>query len=160
MVYQKEGLSLSYSSIASNLNVHISTVIRVVERFRETGTVTKKPYPTEKLNKKLTQVLQFFILDLVLTNPGIYLHEIQLKIQEEFYVTIDCLTICRFLHKSGFSQQRLRIVAIQQNASLRATHAIDVSLYHNDMLIFRGVAKVGHSGAHAPPLQTCALPNA
>uniref|UniRef100_A0A1X7V458 Paired domain-containing protein n=1 Tax=Amphimedon queenslandica TaxID=400682 RepID=A0A1X7V458_AMPQE len=136
MVYQKEGLSVPYSSIASNLCVDISTVIRVVKRFRETGAVTKKPYPTEILNKKLTQVLQFFILDLVLTNPGIYLHEIQLKIQEEFYVTIDCSTICRFLHKSGFSHQRLRIVASQQNESLRATYAIDISLYHNDMLIF------------------------
>ena len=45
MVYRKEGLSLSYSSIASNLNVDISTVIRVVKRFRETGTVTKKTIP-------------------------------------------------------------------------------------------------------------------
>ena len=136
MVYQREALSLTFSVIASNLCVDVSTVKRVLKLFRETGSVTKKPYPKERSSRKLTPVLQFFLLDLILSNPGIYLHEIQLRIQEEFYLTIDCSTICRFLHKSGFSHQRLRIVASQQNEYLRASYAIDVSLYHKDMLVF------------------------
>ena len=35
MVYQREMLGLSYQQIASNLNVHTSTVWRTVKRFEE-----------------------------------------------------------------------------------------------------------------------------
>ena len=100
MIYQREGLCFPFHRIADNLNVDISTVKRICKIFKQTGNVNKKRYPKEKSSRKITKVVQFYILNLILSNPGIYLHEIQLKIQEELYVTVACSTICRFLHKT------------------------------------------------------------
>ena len=44
-----------------------------------------------------------------------------------------CLsTICRFLHRISFSQQKLRAAALQR----RAQFVSDVSIYEPEMLIF------------------------
>ena len=136
MVYQIEGLQLNYSTVAKNLNVDASTVKRVVGIFRATGNVKKKQYPKERRYRKITHILQFFILDLVLCKPGIYLWEIQTKVIEEFCVSLDCSTICRFLHKCGFTHQKLRIVALQRDEEQRLQYSIDISLYNSDMLVF------------------------
>jgi len=50
--------------------------------FHATGHVCKKPYPTENANRKLTIPGQLLVMQLVLDNPGIYLHEIQDKLAE------------------------------------------------------------------------------
>ena len=42
IVYQKEGMGLSYTEVAKNLSVDLSTVKRVVKLFNNTGNVTKK----------------------------------------------------------------------------------------------------------------------
>ena len=84
MLYQKEALSLTFSVIASNLCVDVSTVKRVLKLFRESGSVTKKPYPKERSSRKLTPVLQIFLLDLILSNPGIYLLRFSLGFKKKF----------------------------------------------------------------------------
>ena len=48
-------------------------------------------------------------------------------------------TICKllfFINKSGFTQQRLRLVATQQDAFLREQYTVDVSVYSTDMFVF------------------------
>ena len=136
MIYQKEGLCLSYANVARNLQVDISTVKRTVKLWQRTGGVKKKPYPIEKSSRKITDILQFYILDLVLSKPSIYLHEIQREVCEEFCISLDCSSICRMLHKSGFTHQSLRITALQRNEDLRCRFCIEVSLYKEDMLVF------------------------
>ena len=136
MVYQKEALCLPYHHVAQNLNVDPSTAKRTVKQtvklVRQTGDVAKKVYPRCKSAREITRVVQFFLLEVVLTNPGIYFHEIHLKIQKEFYLTVACSTICRFLHGAGFTQhQSLKVQAIHQNEELRLYYCTDVSLYHN-----------------------------
>lgn len=136
MVYQKEALELTYATISSNLNVDLSTVKRTVKLFRETGLVDKQPYPVESATKKLTPVVQSFILNIVLQKPGIYLREIKQEAKEELGLDIDISSICKFLHKSGFTHQRLHLVAIQQDADLRMQFCIDMSIYTSSMMIF------------------------
>ena len=126
MVYQIDGLQFSYSKVAQNLGVDVSTVKRVLKTFRRTGVVAKKTYPKDKSFRKITTVIQFFILDLTLRMPGIYLHEIQKQIIDEFGITIDVSNICRVLHKSGFSYQKLRLVAAQRDKLLRLKYMVDV----------------------------------
>ena len=41
-----------------------------------------------------------------------------------------------FLHKSGFTHQRLHSVALQQDQFFREKFAVDVSLYSTDMFVF------------------------
>ena len=45
-------------------------------------------------------------------------------------------TICRSLHKNGFTRQALQINAIQRNELLREQFITDVSIYNAEMLIF------------------------
>ena len=77
MVYQYEGLKLTYDAIAANLCVDTSTVCRTVQLFRSSGCVTKKQYDKSNLPRKLTDTIQLVLLQLVLERPGIMLHEIQ-----------------------------------------------------------------------------------
>ena len=49
MVYQREGMGLSYTEVAKNLNVDQSMVKRVVKLFNDTGNVTKKKLMTNPI---------------------------------------------------------------------------------------------------------------
>ena len=136
MVWQKEVLDYTYKDISLNLNVDLSTVWRVVKLFRETGSVSKKVYPRERAFRKLTAPLELTIIHLVLSRPGIYLREIQEELCETMGAEISPSAICRFLHKVGFSRQRMKLVALQRDKEIRAQFVSDVSIYEPDMLIF------------------------
>lgn len=56
------------------------------------------------------------------------LHELGVDVTES--------AICVYLHKAGFTRQRLKLYALQRNDDLRAKFASDVSLYSLDMLLF------------------------
>ncbi len=49
---------------------------------------------------------------------------------------IDFQAICKFLHASGFTYQKLCLVALQRDAFLRQQYIVDVSEYATEMLIF------------------------
>ena len=93
IVYEREGLGIPAPKVAKNLHVDISTVKRIVKHFRRSGNVKRAVYPYRS-PPKLTSILQFYILDFVLNNPGIYLQEIQAKIEEEYLLHLDCSTNC------------------------------------------------------------------
>lgn len=135
MVWQREALEYSYSVIASNLNVDKATVCRTIQLFRNTGKVSKKSYPTD-VNTVLSSTAQLFILNLVVSNPGIYLREIQAELCEMLMMNVSLSSICKFLHKSGFTHQKLHCVALQQDILLREQFTIDVSHYSPDMFVF------------------------
>lgn len=134
MIWQKEVLGLESSQVAANLGVDTTTVWRIVKLFRETGDVQKKVQPGAI--KVLTSVAEFILISEVLEHPGIMLHELQAKLFEQTGIAVCISTICRFLHRSGFSHQKLRIVAIQRDDFLRSQFAYDVSIYEPEMLIF------------------------
>ena len=63
----------------------------------------KENIQLDQIQKKLTTVIQTFVLELVFKTPGIYLDEIQRRVCEEFCVNIDISNICRFLEEAGLS---------------------------------------------------------
>ena len=136
MVWQREALQYSYEDIGSNLGVDRSTVIRTVSLFRTTGTVSKKEYPKDRAARELTSPAQLFILNLVVEKSGIYLHEIQEELENFMMVIVSLSTICRFLYTSGFTRQRLRTVALQQDTFMREQFILDVSVYSPEVFIF------------------------
>ena len=136
MVWQSEVCGLLHEEIAKNLLVDRSTVSRTVGLFNATGSVSKKIYPSKKAYRKLTDPAQFLILNLVLSKPGILLKEIQCELLLQLMVEVEISTICRFLHSSGFSHQKLRQVAIQRDYYFRQLYLTDISTYNPDMLIY------------------------
>ena len=51
-------------------------------------------------------------------------------------VNISPSALCRFLHASRFTRQRLQITASQRDLLLRQQFVTDVSLYSPEMLVF------------------------
>ena len=136
MIWQKEGLGFTHKVIASNLNVDESTVSRTLQLFHTTGQITKRSYQRNDTNKVLTTPVQLFILELVVSRPGIYLREIQRDLNNYLMLDISLATICKFLHRSGFTRQRLHTIAMQQDSFLREQYIADVSVYTPDMFVF------------------------
>ena len=105
MVYQRNVLNLTQREIASNINVDVSTVCRVLQIFEKTGDVE----PGKRTGRPtfLTVYENFIIVEKVLENPSIYLHEIREDLRKTTGRDVNESTICRVLHKNGFSRQKL-----------------------------------------------------
>ena len=75
---------LTYREIARNLNVDAATVCRVAKLFEETGTVNKRSHPHgyDHHLKQLTKCDEYFIAELVVEKPGIYLRELQPEVHK------------------------------------------------------------------------------
>ena len=136
MIYQNKFIGRNYRQIAECLNVDASTVCRTVHLFDETGSVAKRDYPENQGTKKLTDIDKLIILEMMIENPGIYLHEVTENIKNETGTEVSKTTVCRFLHKSGFTRQKMVIAAKQRCDYLRAQYLIDVSIYngHSEFL--------------------------
>ena len=138
MIYQAKALGMSYREIAKAVNVDPSTVCRTIALFDETGGVSKRKHPENVGTKKLTEVDKLTILAVVLEKPGIYLREIKRLLVEETGTEVEISTICKFLHESGFTRQKMVIAAQQRSDSLRAEYLMDMSVYkgHPEMFVF------------------------
>ena len=137
-MYQKKGLGLSNADIAKNLCVDQSTVKRILQLWYDTGNVSKKVYCTSdvKVSKKITKVVEFFILHLVLQNAGIMLREIRDEVNNVLQVELHNSTICRFLKSQRFTRQKMQIIARQRDEVERAIYREEISIYKKEMLIF------------------------
>ena len=62
------------------------------------------------------------------------------EIQDELYsvleIEISESAICKSLHKSGFTYQRLKVTALQQDVHLRQQLIPEVTVYSPEMLVF------------------------
>ena len=136
IVWQTLALNLPTDQVARSLGIDESTVRRVVNIFNTTGLVDKKVYPKDKAFRKITKTTEFYIVSLVIDRPGIYLREIKDDLYLNLGVDVTESAICVFLHKAGFTRQRLKLYAKQQDGALRVQFATDMSLYTTDMMVF------------------------
>ena len=80
--------------------------------------------------------MEHIILNMVLCNPGIFLRELKDELSRVYDVEVQECTICIFLKRSGFTRQKMRMVAARQDQLLREMFALDVCLYDPSMLVF------------------------
>ena len=135
MVWQRFALGYTFTEIGTNLNVDPSTVQRTAHLFELSGSVQKRQYPQGCVQKKLTPSVELIIINLVVQQPGILLRELQTELFT-YGVEVSLSTICQFLHKSGFSHQKMVLIAKQRDEQLRAIFTMDVSLYSSEMFVF------------------------
>ena len=136
MVYQSLGLRLPNSDIAKNLCVDVSTVERTVKLYNQTGSVSKKKYDKSNLPRKLTETVKFYIIELILQHPGIYLREVEAELQEILAVELSESAICGFLRSHGFSRQKMQIIARQRDEIERLRFVSELTVYTPEMFIF------------------------
>ena len=123
------------AKIAELTSLSERTVRRYLHLFQTTGDVEPKrrrygPIPLFGDFEQLT------LLRLILENTGIYLSEIQEKLQEEFGVAVSAPTICRTLKLMGCSRRVIRHVALQRSDTLRAHFMSKISVYDPEMIIW------------------------
>ena len=85
--------------MAKTLFVSERTVLRYAETFNATGQVEK----TVRRNgccSKLSESDKYLLIDLILSNPGIFLRELQAEFQKAG-CHVDVSTICRAVNKFG-----------------------------------------------------------
>lgn len=73
---------------------------------------------------------------MVIDRPGILLREIKEELISKLGITVTESAVCTFLHKAGFTRQRLKLYALQQDEGLRKKFALDVSIFSAEMLFF------------------------
>ena len=79
---------------------------------------------------------QLLLLRLILSYPGICLHEIQTKLTTTLGVTVSPATICRTLKFMGCTRQVLQHIALQQVEEQRVRFMAEVSVYDPLMLLW------------------------
>ena len=126
---------MSLARIAEITCVSERTVRRYLHLFHTTGDVQpiKRRYGPQPLFGDFEQLT---LLRLILENTGIFLHEIQDKLHEEFGVMVSAPTICRTLRHMGCTRRVIRHVALQRSDILRAQFMSEISVYDPEMIIW------------------------
>ena len=123
---------MSPAEISQYLCVSQRTVQRYISMFEQTGDVkpiTQRHGPP----KLLGEFEQLLLLRMISENVGIYLHEIQEKIQAIFGVAVSLSTLCRTLKFMGCTRQVCQRIALQRSYECRARFMAEISIYdpHN-----------------------------
>ena len=116
------------------LYVSHSTVERVVSLYQRTGEVT----PVQQRHGPsctLDESDQLIVLESFLSNPGIYLREVQDELLVASGKLVTWSTICRTAKKLGLSRQKIKKVAIQRSDILRAQYMAEIEAFDPNMLV-------------------------
>ena len=84
--------------------------------------MSKKNYPKEATFKVITPAV--FILNLVTSNPAMYLHKFQAAVQEFLLIDVHI----SIGHLNGFTRQKLCYVTLQRDAYERAQYVSDINM--------------------------------
>ena len=91
------------AEIARRLNVDRSTVSRTIQLFEETGTVCSIQGYHENIFKKLSAYDELTIIEAIVNQPSLYLHELQHKVINTTGNDLSIPTICK--HKQNFQEK-------------------------------------------------------
>ena len=85
---------------------------------------------------KLSDDDQLLILELIMRYPGIYLRELQTKLQRVRGVVVVASTICRTIRKLDLSRQRISHIAIQQSELKCGDYIAEMSAFDPAMIVW------------------------
>lgn len=131
-------MDLTFKQIAERLQIAVGTAHRIFKRFMDTGDVSatvQKGVPRHSL-RKLDQYHELYILCMISENPGLYLAEICQQIQNSTNVSVSGSTVCRLLHRNGYSRKKIVQVAKQRRLEYRGAFMAEVLQYRKDMFVF------------------------
>ena len=126
---------LSYAEIAEVLFMCEKSVKRYIDMFNSTGSVA----PTKQNNgpqRLLSEDEQLIVVQSVIHQPGVYLHEVQNVLFCATGKHVDVSTICRTLSRLGFTRQKLQVVALQRSEELRLKFMAEISAFDPNTLLW------------------------
>ena len=126
IIWQRFGMELPLRKVAENLNVSLGTSFNICKLFENTGSVNTRT-PTHvhyKESKSLNDLQELWIMGLLIDNPSLYLGELCQKVYHVFGIQVSPSTICRLIHRHGFTRKQ-----IQQVTSQRSIVSIELNLW-------------------------------
>ena len=86
--------------------------------------------------KKVDNSGELFILGLLLENPSLYLGEICQEINSTFAVRVTPSTVCRIIHRNGFTRKKIQQVAKQRSVEFRGKFFTEVQHYQPEQFVW------------------------
>ena len=127
-------VQLPISEISRQLCIYGRTIRRYINMFEQTGDIQPR-----RLRHGPPMLLgdneQLVLLRIISKNTGIYLSEIQGKLQLRFGVKVSAATICKTLKYMGCTRQVIQHVTLHHSNECRARFMAEVSVYDPTMLI-------------------------
>ena len=128
-------MNLELTEIASNLNVSVSTVSRIITLFTNTGNVTPRKKAC-RINFSFTPEQELYIIGLIFEHPSMYLDEIVHEIEEFLRIEVSLSTVCRLLKRYGITRKKVRQVAQQRCYTLRGMYFAHIYNFDTEMLVW------------------------
>jgi len=123
------------SDIADKMCISERTVCRYLAKFNTTGEV-KFTLQNHGPSKLLGEYEQLVLLEIIASYKGIYLAEIQSKLEDMYNVHCSIATICRTLKFMGCSRQVIQKIDLHRSDDCRAEFMAKVSMYEPEMLVW------------------------
>ena len=79
---------------------------------------------------------KYLLVDLILSNPGIYPRELQAELQKVGSNFVDVSTICRIVKKLELSRQKITHVALQQSELLHLEFIAEMAAFDPAMILW------------------------
>ena len=137
MIWQRIGMELPYRTIAANLNVALGTVHHINRRFVEIGDAHPKVAPQRTCLRTLSHSDELFILGLIIDSPSRYLSEVCHAIEDVCGKSISPSTVCKIIHKHGFTRKKLQHAAKQRSVQYRGEYYMaEIQMYNRDCFVF------------------------
>ena len=156
-------MGIDAKEIARSLFVSERSVYRFSKRFEVTGDVR----PALKRNGPIRELSEFdelTLVHLVLTNPGIYLRELQDLLLQSTGHLVSVSTVCRSLKRIGLTRQKITHVALQQSEIKRTSFTAEMAAIDPSMILWidetgcdrrNSLRKYGYSIRGHPPQDYC-----
>ena len=126
---------MAVADIATTFLVSERTVQRYIERFEQTGNVSrfvKKDGP----NRLLDELDEAVLVQLILDKPGVYLNELQHALAATNRVEAGTATIWRTLLRLGFTHKKIKHLPMQRSDEARVEFMAEISAYDPAMLVW------------------------
>ena len=125
-------LKLSSAEVPDFLFISKKSVERYSNKFITTGDVEPKTHKCGPYKKLSEEVI---LIDLVLNNPGIFLHELQYDLTLLTGTSVHSSTIFCTLKRLGFSCHKIKHIALQRSEEKRGEFAAEIVTYAPSMFL-------------------------
>lgn len=129
VVWQRIGMELSFRKIADNLCLSLGTVHNHFKRFQLTGEVAPAKVSSRESTRALSEHDELTVVGLLLEDPSMYLSDVCQKIMMLTGIEVSPATICRIIHRNGFTRKKLHHVALQRSVECRGKFFAEVLFY-------------------------------
>lgn len=136
VVWQRAAMGLTYKEIATRLQIGIATAYRLYKRYEATGDVTPTAQPIRPHSRTIDNLHELYIIALIHQNPAVYLHEICSQIKQATGTVVSGSSVCKILHRNGFSRKKLVKVALQRSLEYRGAFMANVLQYPREFFIW------------------------